>query len=149
MSEHLSEHFTVQEFENSQWACRHGKSNRMDDIQRERAKHLCEEVLEKVRSHFGAPVIVTSGYRSKQVNHAVGGAPSSQHMYAEAADIQVIGHSAYEVAAWIIEESDIEFDQCIYEYDSWTHVSKTQRYANRKESLTINKNGRKEGLHVT
>ena len=146
MTEHLSAHFTRQEFENSQWAIRRGKDNIMIKEELVNARILCRNVLEPLRKHFDSPVIVTSGFRCEEVNKAIGGSPSSQHMIGEAADIQVIGHSAYEVADWLVEESNLEFDQVIYEFDSWVHVSYTRRYANRNQALTINKDGIHKGL---
>lgn len=144
----LSKHFTVTEFQSSMTAERRGIRNRMDEEHKEAAKLLCSNVLEKVREHFKAPVIITSGYRSYELNKAIGGSVNSQHEKAEAADIRVLGHSPYEVACWIVEESDIEFDQCIYEYDSWVHVSYTNRYKNRMQDLTINAEGLKGGICV-
>ena len=146
MTEHMSKYFTRQEFENSQWAIRRGKDNVMDEDTVKRARMLCRHVLDQLREHFNSPVIVTSGFRCEQVNTAVGGSPSSQHKLGEAADIQVIGHSAFEVADWLVEESDLDFDQVIYEFDSWVHVSYTRRYANRNQALTINKDGIHKGL---
>lgn len=56
------------------------------------------EVLEKIRAHFGAPVTISSGYRSPAHNAKVGGAAQSQHLYGAAADIQVKGVSPTQVA---------------------------------------------------
>ena len=50
------------------------------------------ELLEKIRAHFDAPVLITSGYRSPEHNKAVGGAKNSYHVKGMAADIQV-GHT--------------------------------------------------------
>ena len=54
--------------------------------------------LEDVRSLFGNPLItINSGYRPPIVNHAVGGASNSQHLYGAAADIVVSGIRPHEV----------------------------------------------------
>ena len=45
------------------------------------------EMLERIRSTLGVPVVVTSGYRSRAVNAAVGGVTSSDHAQGHAADI--------------------------------------------------------------
>ena len=49
------------------------------------------QVLQAIRDHFGAPVVITSGYRTAAHNRAVGGAVYSQHQYGRAADIRVSG----------------------------------------------------------
>ena len=42
------------------------------------------QVLQAIRDHFGAPVVITSGYRTAAHNRAVGGAVYSQHQYGRA-----------------------------------------------------------------
>lgn len=44
--------------------------------------------LNAVRSRFGKPIIVNSGYRSPEHNAKVGGVPNSQHVKGTAADIR-------------------------------------------------------------
>lgn len=60
-------------------------------------------VLERLRSHFGAPITIISGYRTKEYNLRCGGMPRSKHLTAQAADIRVSGHGAEEVAK-VLEE---------------------------------------------
>ena len=57
-------------------------------------------LLRKVEKHFGKPVIITSGYRSKSYNRRVRGARNSQHMYCKAADIRVSGVSKQALARY-------------------------------------------------
>lgn len=47
------------------------------------------QLLDKIREDYGAPIIVSSGYRNEEVNKAVGGVPNSWHLYGLAADIMV------------------------------------------------------------
>lgn len=144
----LTPHFSKEEFELSDWAQRHNEVNIMDDKQLDAATRLCEEVLEPLRKHFKSPVVITSGFRDNLINQGIGGSVSSQHRLGEAADIRVLGHHPFEVACWLAEESDIDFDQCIYEYDSWVHVSHTVRYSNRNQVLTINSKGVSVGTNA-
>lgn len=51
---------------------------------------LCAR-LEILRREIQAPIIITSGWRSPEHNHKVGGAPRSMHLWGAAADIQVRG----------------------------------------------------------
>ena len=39
--------------------------------------------LERVRTQFGGPVIITSGYRPPAINRSIGGDPISEHLYRE------------------------------------------------------------------
>lgn len=104
-----------------------GLPNKPDDNQLASMKVLAEKVLEPIRAHFG-PVVVNSCLRSEFVNKAVGGSPTSQHKFGEAADIEVRGVSNYDLAVWI--RNNIEFDQLILENytpgvpgSGWVHVS--------------------------
>ena len=42
--------------------------------------------LEPLRAHLGTPIKVLSGKRTRELNAAVGGSPTSQHMACEAVD---------------------------------------------------------------
>ena len=110
------------------------------------AKALCENVLQKVREHFG-PTTINSGYRGEALNKAVGGSAKSQHCKGQAADIEVPGVSTFEVAKWIERHTD--FDQVILEFytpgipdSGWVHVTYNTE-GNRKKSLTASKVGGK------
>ena len=55
--------------------------------------HRLLEKLQDLRDRVGAPVNITSGYRSPEYNKRIGGSPNSQHILGRAADIKVPGHS--------------------------------------------------------
>ena len=138
----LSENFTLQEFTKSQTAERRGIDNTPVEGHIENAKVLFENVVQKVRDNFGVTVI-NSGYRSGDLNYAIGGSNTSQHCKGEAVDIECPGTPNYDVAKWI--EDNLDFDQLILEFytpgipdSGWVHVSyKTEE--NRKQSLTATK----------
>lgn len=142
----LSEHFSKEKFENSMYARRHKIDNSMSTSQEAAATRLCTQILEKVREHYGKPIIISSGYRSVPVNTGIGGSPTSQHTKGEAADIKIHGVTPYELTEWIAKDSGLPFDQCIYEFEDWTHVSFTNRHKPRQELLTINHEGTFTGL---
>ena len=48
---------------------------------------LVEQLLDPIRRRYGAPIIVTSGYRCPALNTAVGGVANSHHIVGCAADI--------------------------------------------------------------
>lgn len=104
---------------------------------------LVAEMLERIRAALGAPVIVTSGYRSPPVNRAVGGVSSSDHTQGHAADIVAPGFgSAYEVAAKLAPlVSTLGIGQLILEGikgKQWVHVSThaPERVVNRVITIT-------------
>ena len=78
-------------------------------------------VLEAIRTHFGAPVTITSGYRTPAHNAATrGSSPRSQHLYGLAADIQVEGAAPAAVAAYA--ETLLPDAGGIGIYDTFTHI---------------------------
>ncbi|EJT83616.1 peptidase M15A [Pseudomonas putida S11] len=97
---------------------------------------LCN-ALEQVRALFGAPVIVSSGYRSPAVNRRIGGTLTSKHLQGLAADFTVIEVTPREVVRRI-SESTIPFDQLILEFDDWVHLA-VSCGAPRRQVLTIRK----------
>ena len=117
----LSEHFSLGELTASEIAVRKGLDNMPNGIELDNLVRLAEK-LEEVRKVIGKPIVVNSAFRSIEVNEAVGGVKSSQHCLGCAADIRVIGMKPDEVCRAIIA-SDIQFDQLIREFDSWTHIS--------------------------
>lgn len=77
-------------------------------------------VLQKIRDHFGKPVIITSAYRNDTYNKKVGGADYSQHKYGAAADIFIIGVSPITIAAYV--ETIMPNTGGIGIYSSFVHV---------------------------
>ena len=118
----LSPHFTLSELT----VTTTGLINTPGSTETAALRTLVVEVLEPLRMAIGRPVHVTSGYRSPSVNAAVNGAPSSQHMRGEAADIWVEGMAAEDLARKIVSLG-LVFDQLIVERDApaerWVHVS--------------------------
>ena len=113
-----------------------GIPNNPTPVEIERLKILCEKVLQPLRDAFNAPIIVNSGYRSQQVNKAVGGVPSSQHVRGEAVDIT--GGSRERNKRFFEILRTMDYDQLINERDySWIHVSYTICKPNRKQILHL------------
>lgn len=57
-------------------------------------------VLQKIRTHFGKSVTITSAYRTPTKNKACGGTAYSQHLYGKAADIKISGVTPKKIAAY-------------------------------------------------
>ena len=68
----LSEHFSLREMTASGTAMQLNIDNTPDEAQTECLRNLCQQVLEPLRKRFGV-IRVTSGFRSKRLNNAVGG----------------------------------------------------------------------------
>ena len=137
----LSEHFTLQELTHSDAAVRHGWENNPDANEINNLTRLAE-LLEQVRGVVGKPIMINSGYRCKQVNDSVGSKDTSQHRIGCAADIRVSGMTPSQVCE-AIKASDIQFDQLIREFDSWTHISVPNKATDtpRNQMLIIDKQG--------
>lgn len=135
----LTENFYLSELVKSQTASRLNLNNTPNDTEIKNLKLLCEKVLQPIRDHFNKPVIITSGFRSKVVNNAVGGSSSSQHCFGQAADFDIPGIPNYDLAVWIKES--LNYDQLILECyhggnSGWVHVGYSPRHKN--EELTFN-----------
>ena len=89
----LSNNFSLKEMTKSQTALRRGIDNEPGEEEQANLQQLCEQVLQKVREHFGKPVTVNSGYRSPELNKAIGGSTTSDHCKGMAADIEIPGVS--------------------------------------------------------
>lgn len=84
------------------------------------------DMLERIRNHFKAPVIINSGYRTPSWNSKVNGSPNSYHCKGMAADIVVKGHSSKEVAEYA---SSIMNLGGVIRYTNFVHIDvREERY---------------------
>ena len=135
----LSEHFTLEELT----ATSHRQFDNTPNATEIANLTRLAATLEQVKTLLGGkPVMINSGFRSKQVNDSVGSKDTSQHRIGCAADIRVPGMTPNEVVKAIIA-SDIGYDQLIREFDSWTHISVPDMPSRppRKQALIIDKQG--------
>ena len=144
----LSPHFTIEEMIKSNTASRKGISNIMDLNMKQNMIALCENILEPIRANYKRVwnkcwIVVTSGYRCRKLNSAIGGSRYSQHMKGEAVDFVVNGRSVYEVWEWIVTKSELDFDQCILEFGRWIHISYKKGGRNRNKITIARKDGKK------
>lgn len=101
------------------------------------------EFLEEIKVVLGGkPILVNSAFRSADVNRAVGSSDKSQHRHGCACDFRVPGMTPDEVVRAIIA-AKLPFDQCIKEFDRWTHVSipNEEEHEPRNMALIIDKSG--------
>ena len=87
----LSEHFTLAEFTASSTAAERGIQNVLPAVLLEEARRTAQ-MLERIRAELSVmkgcdvPVLVSSGYRSFELNRVVGSSATSDHVKAMAAD---------------------------------------------------------------
>ena len=128
----LSEHFKLAELTKTKT----GIENVPNEEQAENLKRLCgwlERLRKRWNDLYGEgddPIIINSGFRSPEVNKAVGGVPTSNHTTGCAVDIRCIGvEQALRYAAILLDISDLnheDFDELIIErkgYTYWIHFA--------------------------
>jgi zinc D-Ala-D-Ala carboxypeptidase len=143
----LSKNFWLSEFLTSQTASRSGICNMPSQAVIKNLKILCTELLQPLRDDLELPLIISSGYRSPQLNKLVGGSQNSQHMQGNAVDFIVPNLSLIATAKFIIDNPKYKFDQLILEFDSWLHISFNSS-KNRMHLLTINSYGTSKGIKI-
>tara|TARA_R110000796_G_scaffold180833_3_gene297352 strand:+ start:66 stop:530 length:465 start_codon:yes stop_codon:yes gene_type:complete len=143
----LTANFSLAEMVKSDTALRHDIDNIPDDEQLANMVALCENVLQRVRDHYGLGVKVNSGFRHPTVNAKVGGSKTSDHCKGMAADIEIPGVANADLAKWIVD--NMNFRQVILEFytpgvpdSGWVHVSYNPA-DNKKQVLTAAKQGGK------
>ena len=133
----MAKYFTIGELCKSDVALQKRIENTPDNTTVERMQALMVKCLDKVREMWGKPIGVNSGYRSAELNRAVGGAKNSQHLRGEAADITTGSKDNNRKLFDLIVASDIPFDQLIDESGyKWLHISYCKDY-NRKQVLHL------------
>jgi hypothetical protein len=138
----LSEHLDLSEVTRSDMAKRKGLSNMPTPEHLENFKKLAENIFEPIRKHFGVPIMISSGYRSKALNTAIGGSLTSQHCQGEAIDIDMDGTPNGVTNKMVFDyiKAHLNFDQLIWEFGTkdnpdWVHVSYESTGKQRKQVL--------------
>ena len=138
----LSPNLTLAECCRSQTAKRLGIKNTPDDDNViENLKAVAENIFQPCREHVGGPLYVSSGYRSPELNAAIGGSVRSQHIQGRALDLDADvfgGCTNGEIFRYIL--NNLTFDQLLWEFgDSdnpdWVHVSYVRDGLNRGRCL--------------
>lgn len=137
----LTTHFTLEEFIRSNTATRLKITNLPNKQQIANLLELCREVLEPIREAYGKPIIVTSGYRCPELNKAVGGVATSEHLQGMAADIRTLSDTkADNKKLWMVCLEVLkhrQFGQLINEHNyDWIHVSYNAS-RNRRQILEL------------
>lgn len=144
----LSKNLTLAEVIRSETAKRKGISNMPTPEHIENFKKLAINVFQPIRDHFGVSIHISSGYRSKALNTAIGGSLSSQHCRGEAIDIDMDGTDITNAQIFHFIKDNLTWDQMIWEFGTdknpdWVHVSYKSTGKQRKQILkAIKTNGK-------
>ena len=131
-------YFTIEELEHSDTAVKNKIDNTSNGETRTNLIKLIELLLDPIRTKWGKPIKVNSGYRCSRLNRMVGGASTSQHLLGEAADITVGSSEENKKLFEMILSMNILFDQLILkDGGKWIHISLKWRVVskNRREVL--------------
>lgn len=132
MNNKLSKNFTWEEFTKSDTAKRLHINNAITTWEvRDNIIALVEDVLQPLRDAWGGPLFINSGYRCLELNKAVGGVPTSQHVLGQAADVGVTDPYAL---AKLAKRMNLGYDQMIV-YPSFVHFSYRKDGCNRGQIL--------------
>ena len=146
--EKISEHISYKEGTYSATATRKDLDNNPNEEQLECMKEVAEKLFEPLRRWVGGPIKINSFFRGQELNTAIGGSKSSQHMKGQAIDIDdTFGHATNAQMYNFIKEN-LDFDQMIWEFGTdenpnWVHISYVSEEENRNRCLlAYKKNGR-------
>lgn len=140
----LSKNLSLAEVIRSETAKRRGISNMPTPEHIENFKKLATNIFQPIREHFDKPILISSGYRSAELNKAIGGSLSSQHSSGEAIDIDMDGTDITNKQIFDFIKDKLNFDQLIWEFGTdanpdWVHVSFAANRSQRKQILVAKK----------
>ncbi len=126
----LSKNLSLKEVIKSNTATRRGIPNAPLAEHVENLKYLAEKVFQPLRDHFGVAIYVSSGYRSKELNEAIGGSQRSFHSHGMALDLDMDGRSDSvnneDIFYFILD--NLPYTELIWEFGNedrpdWVHVA--------------------------
>lgn len=144
----LTNNFSLHEMIKSETAMRRDMDNtpHSDEVV-QNLTILCEQVLQPLRDVYGVGIKVNSGYRSPDVNAAVGGSRTSDHCKGQAADIEIPGVANADLAQYIADNFD--YTQLILEFytqgvpdSGWVHVSYDSNNLKKQVMTAVKQNGK-------
>jgi len=151
----ISKNLSLSEVVKSNTATRRGIDNNPTQEHLESLEDIANNIFQPLREDLGVPIGISSGYRSKDLNEAIGGSKKSQHSKGEALDLDadMYGRVTNKKIFDYIKEN-LVFDQLIWEFGNdnepnWVHVSYTRKKTNRMQVLKAKKiNGKTKYINV-
>lgn len=132
----ISKNITFDEATISPTALRLGIKNEPNEAQLTAMVMVAEMCFEPLRKWYGKPIKINSFFRCSELNEAVKGSKTSQHVSGHAIDMSA-GSKKENEKLFNWAKDNLEFDQLINEYDfSWVHISYVPNN-NRKQVLVI------------
>jgi zinc D-Ala-D-Ala carboxypeptidase len=138
----LSENFSLEELTASETAARKGIDNTPSEEVIDNLKRLAA-ALQEVRALLNhRAILISSGYRSPELNQAVGGSATSDHCKGLAADFICPSYGTPNDIVRAIAASGLSFKQVIREFDRWVHLAiEEEGQEPRKQALIIDREG--------
>ena len=131
-ADRITRSFRYSEFTKSDTASRLHINNAIRDWDvRDNIKALVEDILQPLRDAWGGPLFINSGYRCPELNKAVGGVATSQHVKGQACDVACTDPVAL---ARLAKRMRLDYDQAIL-YPSFLHLSYKKEGGNRNKIL--------------
>jgi zinc D-Ala-D-Ala carboxypeptidase len=142
IDEKITRNFSLSEFCNSDTAVRLGIDNTPTAMVVGNLRNVLIPGMQSVRDILSAPIFVKSGYRCPDLNRAVRGASSSDHLMGNAADFVAPAFGTpLEICKRLVEHiQTLQFDQLIFE-GGWVHISFSARRRNEVLSAHFTSNG--------
>lgn len=141
----LTENFTLREFIHSHTGTVKGISNMPNETEFNNIMRTAK-MLQKVRDSIGVPIRVSSGFRSHQLNTAVGGSRTSAHRFGLACDISADAFGDSRDLANHIKSMNIDFDQLILEFpdtsSTWVHLGFNDGKQRRQLLTAVKRSGK-------
>lgn len=136
----ISKHISYREATRSATAARLGIDNTPGEYELQNMQLLAEKVFEPLREYFGVPILVSSFYRSDELNEKIYGSPRSQHKEGRAMDLDDVLGGVTNAQIFSYIRDNLDFDNLIWELGDddnpdWVHVSYVSEDQNRKQVL--------------
>jgi len=136
----LSKNFTLAELTNSHTAKKLGIKNVPNEQETQNLRYLCEKILQPLRDHFGKPINITVGFRSKKLNKEVKGSLTSFHLKGCAVDIdndnsEVTNKEIFDYIRLNLPYTELIWEKGTSKNPGWVHVAIAKGRENEKETL--------------